>query len=296
MKPMLADDAVIEKLNYPLVASPKLDGVRAIVYEGKLLARSMKLIPNLHVYNALSNSVYEGLDGELIFGPPNAPDVCRKTMSAVMGHGGQPHVSYYVFDLVNKLDASYKMRYEMLKARVEAIPQPNGVSIKFHRSRVVHDLGQLRKYEDEVLEEGYEGLIVRNPASFYKFGRSTAREGIMLKIKRFTDGEAEIIGFEEEMHNTNEATKNELGRTKRSSAKEGLVGKDTLGAFVCKDLKTGAVFNCGTGITQADRQKFWNTRASLEGGIVKYKSFKIGEKDAPRHPVFLGFRDKRDMS
>jgi DNA ligase-1 len=31
------------------------------------------------------------------------------------------------------------------------------------------------------------------------------------------------------------------------------------------------------------------------GKLVKYKYFAIGVKDAPRHPVFLGFRSKLDF-
>ncbi len=292
---MLATDAVIEDIKYPVIASAKLDGVRALVVDGKLMARSMKQIPNLHIFNALSHMSFNGLDGELIFGPPNATDVCRQTMSAVMAHGGTPKVTFWVFDLVNKLDMTYEQRYETLKGMVEIL-QPVGVDIRLHKSRMVHDLGQLRKYEDEVLEQGYEGLIIRDPKSRYKFGRSTAKEGTMLKIKRFTDAEAEIVGWEEEMKNNNEATKNELGRTKRSSAKEGLEGKGVLGAWKCRDLKSGALFNCGTGMTAQERAQYWERKEEIQkSSYVKYKSFKIGEKDSPRHPVFLSLRDKRDL-
>lgn len=295
MKPLLAEDAVIEKLKYPLLASPKLDGVRALVVDGKLLARSMKQIPNLHIFNVLSSPAYNGLDGELIFGPPNASDVCRVTMSAVMAHGGTPHITYYVFDKHDVVQP-YHVRRTILKGMVEALA-PSGLSIKMHTQREVHDYGQLRAYEDECLEKGYEGLIVRDPDSFYKNGRSTAREGIMLKIKRFTDAEAEIVGWEEEMKNNNEATTNELGRTKRSTAKEGLTGKGVLGAWKCRDLKSGALFNCGTGMTAKERVEYWQRKEAIQKTMfVKYKSFKIGEKDAPRHPVFLSLRDKRDTS
>jgi DNA ligase-1 len=295
MKPMLADDAVIENLKYPLFASPKLDGIRALVVDGKLLARSMKHIPNLHIFNAISNPAYNGLDGELIFGPPNATDVCRATVSAVMGHGGTPHVTYYVFDKHDVMQP-YHVRREVAKAMVASLA-PVGLAIKMHSQREVHDYGQLRAFEDECLEKGFEGLIVRDPDSFYKNGRSTAREGIMLKIKRFTDAEAEIVGWEEEMKNNNEATTNELGRTKRSTAKEGLTGKGVLGAWKCRDLASGALFNCGTGMKADERVKYWKEKEAIQKKyFVKYKSFKIGEKDAPRHPVFLSLRPKIDTS
>ena len=47
------------------------------------------------------------------------------------------------------------------------------------------------------------------------------REGYLLKVKRFVDGEALVIGVTEPMHNANEAKTNELGRTARSHKKAG---------------------------------------------------------------------------
>src|SRR5690606_27777905 len=113
-------------------------------------------------------------------------------------------------------------------------------------------------------------------------GRSTAREGHLLKLKRFTDGEAVVIGFEELMHNANEATKDELGYTKRSTHADGKVPMGTLGALKVRDLTTGIEFSIGTGYTAAQRRKLWDARDTLVGKVVKYKHFEGGVKDAPR--------------
>lgn len=43
------------------------------------------------------------------------------------------------------------------------------------------------------------------------------------------------------------------------------------------------------------RSEIWNNQSKYIGKLVKYKSQKVGEKDAPRFPVFLGFRDLKDM-
>jgi DNA ligase 1 len=131
------------------------------------------------------------------------------------------------------------------------------------------------------------------PKSRYKFGRSTAKEGTLLKLKRFTDDEAVIVGFEEELFNGNAAVVDELGHTKRSSHQENMVGKGRLGAMVCK-TRDGVEFRIGTGFVASQRQELWDTRSSLVGKLVKYKHFPIGAKTAPRFPVFLGFRSEID--
>lgn len=295
MKPMLAGEAVLDKLKYPVVASPKLDGLRGLVIDGKLMSRSLKLIPNKFLQSVFGHPQYNGLDGELIYGPPNAPDVYRQSTSAIMGHDGEPFVTFWAFDRHDMPSMSYGMRREETAIIVEKFPVKEGGALRLLEQAVIRNESSLLEYESMLLASGYEGVILRDPDSKYKYGRSSTKEGILLKLKRFMDAEATIVDFEEQMHNANEAKKNELGRTKRSTAKAGLIGKDTLGALVCVDLDSGVQFNIGSGMDDAVRQHIWNNRQVFKGKIVKYKSFKIGVKDAPRHPVFLGFRDKRDM-
>lgn len=95
------------------------------------------------------------------------------------------------------------------------------------------------------------------------------------------------------MHNGNEATVNELGRTKRSSHKENKTGRGDLGALVLRH-PDGFTFNVGTGFTDDDRALVWKDRDTFVGKLAKVKYFAIGMKDAPRHPVFLGWRDGSD--
>jgi DNA ligase-1 len=293
MKPMLACDHDPDKLRFPLFASPKLDGLRGLVHEGKLLSRSLKPIPNRHVSKILSDPIFNGLDGELIAGSPTAHNCMQACTSFFMAQDKvSDDWSFRVFDLHDRTE-SYDVRVELLADRVLA---PVSHHIVLHTSAVISDHDELLAYEAEQLAAGYEGLILRCPNSPYKFGRSTVKEGYLLKVKRFVDNEAVILGFEEQMFNGNEATTNELGRTKRSSHKAGLVGKDTLGALLVRDLKTDVEFSIGTGLDDAVRRHIWGTRDEHLGKLVKYKSFPIGVKDAPRHPVFLGFRDARDMS
>jgi hypothetical protein len=66
-------------------------------------------------------------------------------------------------------------------------------------------------------------------------------------------------------------------------------------AFIVKDLVSGVEFNIGTGFTMADRELFWSAKQRVLGMVVKYKSFLIGVKDAPRFPVYLGMRNSWDM-
>ncbi len=99
------------------------------------------------------------------------------------------------------------------------------------------------------------------------------------------------------MHNTNAAKRNDVGATKRSAAKSGLVPKGTLGAFIVRDLADGKEFSIGTGIGLNDALKaeVWRNQKKYVGQIVKYRFQKMGTKDAPRIPSFQGFRSTEDL-
>lgn len=289
MKPMLAGKSDLAKLNYPVYASAKLDGVRALVIAGKLKSRSLKPIPNPYVNQMFARVAFNHFDGELILGSPTAEDVYRQTVSAVSRHEGTPDVKFHVFDYIDT-NRTYLERQTILRglARID-------MNIVLVNTVRIDDERQLLEYEDFKVSEGYEGLILRSPDGLYKYGRSSTREGGMLKLKRFVDAEAEIISVYEELANTNEAKTNALGRTERSTAKAGKQGKGRAGGFEVRDVKTSKTFRVGTGLNDAERVFAWENRDALPGKIIKYKSFPVGVKEKPRHPVYLGAREEWDL-
>lgn len=295
-KPMLSatvDD--VTKLRFPLLASHKLDGVRAIVRNGVLVSRNLKPIPNHHVQQLFGRPELEGLDGELIMGDPADPAAFRLTSSAVMSHEGEPAVVFYVFDLViPDPDLTFSARLVILQAKLKQLKRRD---VKLLDQATVHGQDELDAFETLSLDRGYEGVMLRSKDGLYKHGRSTFKEHGLMKLKRFEDAEAKVLGFDEQLHNANEATTNALGAKERSSKKAGMVGKNTLGALRVVGLNgpyKGVEFNIGSGFDAATRDAIWAQRERWTGKVVKYKYFPIGSKDAPRFPVFLGERVKQD--
>ena len=290
IKPMLGIAVDTTKLVFPVYASPKLDGIRVIIKDNQVLSRNGKLIPNVFIQSLLKS--YHGLDGELIVGHPTHPNVFQLTTSGVMSIEGTPNIHLYVFDCwyaEGGIDVRYNEVLKIIQnssiANIEVVPQI-----------IINSLEELYKFEEDCLAEGYEGVMLRYPSAPYKNGRSTVKEGALLKLKRFSDSEAYILGMEPLLRNHNEPTKNALGRTERSSHTCNKVADDLLGALNVKDIHTGVEFSIGSGFTEEQRRDIWNRQEELKGSIVKYKYFEVGVKDKPRFPVFLSFRDKRDMS
>lgn len=302
-KPMLAAKLEdVGPLQYPVLVSPKIDGVRALIIDGVVMSRSLKPIPNRHVQKLFGRPELNGLDGELCVGPANAPNVMQVTMSGVMSPDGEPAVTFHIFDYVTGA-FSFEERYGEARARFIVELERGALGLRMVTQHWVDDEDILGNYEAHYLERGFEGVMVRDPKGLYKQGRCGKKQPYLVKVKRYQDDEAEVIGVEELMHNDNEAFEDELGRTKRSTAKAGKRGAGVLGALICR-TKEGVEFNIGTGFTAEQRQALYNNHnfpnppyiRPVVGRTVKYKHFAAsGVKDAPRFPVFLGFRDERDL-
>lgn len=281
----------LDNLDYPVYVTPKLDGIRVLFKNGVALSRTLKPIPNksIQVWADKYHLELEGMDGELIVGSATSPTVYRDTNSFVMAHDKVGEFFFYHFDWWDDTVNGYLERYYDNDI-ADRMPD----NYRKVLALKANDKEDLLRQEEQCLEKGYEGIVIRNPHGKYKYGRCTLKEANSFKLKRFEDAEAVIVGFEEEMHNGNEAETNELGRTKRSTARSGMVGKSTLGAFICRTPE-GVEFKIGSGFDQQNRVSYWKDQSNLLGLYVKYKHFPIGVKDKPRHPIFLGFRNQMDM-
>lgn len=280
----------VTKLNYPMLLSEKLDGIRMSVHNGVCMSRSMKPIPSSAVQAKFGRCEYEGYDGEIIYGDKNAKDVFNKSTRACMSHEFPEELDiselkFYVFDRIT--DDPYKDRWWYIR------PDEQNQVIKL-RNFPVNSPEEVQELEAGFLTMGAEGVMLRDPEGRYKQGRSTLKEGILLKVKQFVDEEATIIDFEEKMHNANEATVGELGQTKRSSHQENMIPCGTLGALVVHSEKWGS-FKIGTGFNDVQRQEIWDNKDKYAELLVKFKYFAVGIVDKPRFPVYIGIRHEDDM-
>lgn len=276
-----------EALNYPVGVTPKYDGLRAVVWGGMVWSNNLKPIPNLHVQKMFGLKKYEGNDGELVVGPHDEK-VFNRTQSACMSVEGKPDVSFVVFDNARNPEEPHHMRRQRIAT---------GKGIALAPTRLAHSVDELLAMEHYWLGAGMEGVMVRDEAAPYKYGRSTTKQGYLLKLKQFEDAECEVLGVGEENANTNAKTLESTGKAKRSSHKAGKVGKGTLGFLKVRGINgkfAGVEFDLGTGFSAKQRAELF--KRDLTGLIVTYKYFPKGSKDKPRHPVFKAFRAALDMA
>jgi len=117
---------------------------------------------------------------------------------------------------------------------------------------------------------GYEGIMIKDPEAVYECKRSVA----WLKLKPFIEVSLSVVGFEE-------GTGRNAGR---------------LGAIICEGEDDGKKIqvNVGSGFSDADRDSYYQSRATLLDQIVEVRADAVTQNQdgtySLRFPRFLRFR------
>tara|TARA_R110000851_G_C13101976_1_gene568678 strand:- start:2852 stop:3673 length:822 start_codon:yes stop_codon:yes gene_type:complete len=262
----------LDELNYPLLASPKLDGIRCIVADGIPFSRNMKRIPNLCIQQTIMKLEQHGLDGELMIAGG-----FESVASGVMSITGIPDFYLNVFDDFSIDQFGFWDRYRKTKDLVEALDSP---FIRMVEHKLINNAKELKEFWDWCIYKGYEGAMVRSLNGPYKRGRSTIKQGYLIKLKLWHDDEAKIVGFEELMNNE------DAGNSKKQ---ENLVPANTLGALVVQWM--GLTFKVGSGFNMELRNKIWQNKEKYQGAMVTFKYQELTTHGVPRFPIFKTVRE-----
>ena len=325
-KPMLAVDATesLNDLKYPKLASKKLDGIRVWFHpELGIVGRSLKPIRNIQLKEKMKSiqqfavEQQHILDGEFYAHELTFQEITRAVMTTdftdpkkresiilemeektgksmndeeyeIYWKSLIEKINFYMFEVVDD-NSEFEDRYGWFS---EINTKEINIYWKILEQVEVTSAEDVTNLFADVIEQGYEGIILRNPLSPYKYGRSTLKEEHMLKVKPFETFDAQIIDVTERFTNLNEAEINELGYSYRVDSKD---DKDPTGlaATFVVDYNGKEVKVVITG-TEAFRKEIWNNRSSYIGRYIEYKGMLIGSKDRPRHPGFIRFREDKD--
>jgi len=252
----------------PYLVQPKLDGerCRAVRVSGTYLLLSSEenvIVSVPHINEALDKllSSHE-LDGELYVHGWSWEEIHSVVGRTKNLHPDFTEVSYFIFDVVVG-GPQY--------SRSQVLPELNLKPPLFHVSTTpCWSLKDIMSDYDNLIEQGYEGIVVRHIDNEYVRRRSP----MMMKFKPKKDDFYEIIDYKEEIDKNG----NPKGR---------------LGALVCRGADE-TLFSVGSGLTDKDRETLWNIKEALANKLchVQYQHLTAG-KGVPRFPVFVSVVDKQ---
>lgn len=300
------------RIIYPKLGSLKFDGTRCVCVAGELLSRSMKPQKNQNLPKALEAlcAVAEGrrlvFDFELY--DHTMPNHGAHT-SVLASHKKEipDTMLCHVFDVVpldywtgatERQHPAFRDRVEMYHNILETSPE----IAKDPRYQAVEQVELVdpecgKALFEIAIEQGYEGAMLRCPDGRYKHGRSSIKEGLVLKFKDFhtIDGVIVDVIQRRKLKEGIERTTTPTGHMERVHTKDSYELDDMVGAFKV-EFEDGTVseVNYGRGFNHEDRQRHWHERQSLIGKAVEVKHLPHGAKEGIRIGSLVRFRPDKD--
>jgi ATP-dependent DNA ligase len=204
-QPMLAQDydKRKDKIKFPILSQPKLDGVRCIIKSDGMWTRNGKeIISAPHIYENLKH-IFDNqpdlvLDGELYTSNKDVDfntiiSCVRKTKPTQADlELSKQYIEYWMYDMYEGEDLEYEIRL----GKLNDLFFDYKLSSKMFNVTPTYVLTLPEQIADKLLgyiEQGFEGQILRVSETPYENKRSNG----LLKHKTFHDEEFEIIGYAE---------------------------------------------------------------------------------------------------
>ncbi len=282
-----------KKLSGKKILEVKLDGVRAIsiLYpSGKvdIFSRNGKELHNFdHLKNKLKDSITKKsveypivLDGEIV--SENFQNLMKQIHRKNTLQNSDANLflfDFLPFESFKKgiYPVPYEKRSEQLKIWYDKYivdtPQINLMDKIIVNLDLEDGRTTFKKFNKDSLINGNEGIMIKDPQSYYECKRSTT----WLKSKPFIEVSLKVTNIEE--------------GTGRNNGK--------LGAIIAEGEDDGKFFklNIGSGFTDEQRKTYWENKSNLVGQIVEVRADSVSKSQDgkfwslrfPRFKTFRGF-------
>jgi DNA ligase-1 len=285
---MLADDSKKheKKMTGEVIVEPKLDGVRVVVIcdidknEVKLFSRNGKELSNFPEINKQFESMINQMAGSMVFDGEVMSDDFQTLMREIHRKAGAKtqDAILNLFDCMPLEDFKEGQCHQPIlnrKQMLEGFKYGSNIHlVEYVKMNLSNDEGQKQfaDYNKICIDKGYEGIMVKPTKGVYECKRSS----LWLKVKPFIEVSLTVKAVEEG-----------TGRN---------VGK--LGALIVEGIDDGKLIktNVGSGLTDNNRETFWEDKDKLIGQVVEVRADAITQnqdtKDewSLRFPRFLRFR------
>jgi len=314
-KPMLAPSGEpdLNTLKYPTMASVKMDGVRCLVFDGKMYSRSMEplhpaVTERFQPIIDIAHRAGVCLDGEIW--KEDMP--FNKIMHATAHAEECKELRLHVFDILTVTEWYQAVPQTPFNQRANhygpwcGLYDPEQKHCVPVTQYVCNDAEHVRRMRQEAYQLGYEGLMLKDPNSAYRHSRSTAKQNEFWKLKFWDTLNGKIVGFKQMSKLTEEAKatnteKSALGRTKRGHKKDDREATEAIGSVEI-EVTEGQSFPVGTRFYamwaneafDLRTEMTWENRESYLGKHVDVEHQSHGSKDKPRMGRIVRLRPDLD--
>jgi DNA ligase-1 len=236
-------------ISEPFYVQPKLDGVRLLVSKSGCFSRTGKPVTGVD-YLAEKLEDGEWLDGECY-----APNMTFEDLTSAFKMDPQS-LEFHGFDYFDtrRPDLPFAERQRILKDKTKTVVD----------TFLVPKKSQIQKYHTQFVEQGHEGIMIRESTSIYEIGK---RSNYLLKFKEFQTEEYEIVGAN-------------CGHGRDADAV----------VWVCKTVG-GHEFTVKPEGTIKERERYYRERDQYIGKQLTVRFQNLTALGVPRFPVGVVIRD-----
>jgi ATP-dependent DNA ligase len=199
------------KIKLPSYVQRKYDGIRCIAYlkDGNPILESRKGIPfqNFELLKSQLKEILDKLPDNFYFdGELYTEKIPFETVSGLIRLSNKKCtiedkakinvIEYHIYDCIdlNQKDQLYKDRYSFLHHLFQQKNMSKYTLCKDVLTYTVENLEEIKQYHDQFVQEGFEGLMLRDMNGIYEINK---RSKYLQKVKEFMEEEFEIVGFHE---------------------------------------------------------------------------------------------------
>ena len=271
---------------YPCFVQPKLDGLRCIMYwdkhNKKFISQSRTgsiYVSMSHIENDIKHLFCDinfdfdyssiVIDGELYTNEipfEELAGLIKKKKITDKDREKLALVKYHIYDIINDqpfIDR-YKIIQHIFQNQNQNQNQNNYDTFVQVNTHLCHDEKSFKLYFSQFIENGYEGIMLRNINGIY---RQNYRSNDLQKYKEFQEDEYTIVGFKEAE-----------GRDKGTVI------------WICKN-EEGREFSVRPRGTQELRKNWFNQANLFIGKKLTVIYQELSELNIPRFPVGKDIRD-----
>tara|TARA_R100001163_G_C5007042_1_gene154222 strand:- start:79 stop:915 length:837 start_codon:yes stop_codon:yes gene_type:complete len=264
-------------ITYPAVGQRKFDGVRCLATiddngDVSLKSRKGKEFPHMkHLRQQIAGlrDIPDGgfLDGELYSDTLTFQEVVGLVRRETLKPGDEDklkQISYRLYDIYDPADPKKGFADRYNKLALLAFQFSNKPNLIITENTRLENPSDVQKYHDQFVNEGYEGIMVRNNHGEYGLNK---RSKHLQKYKVFFDQEFEIVGYEE-------GTGNDVGTV----------------IWTCM-TEEGNLFNVRPKGTREERAKYFQNATDYMGATLTVRYFEMTDDGIPRFPVGITIRN-----
>lgn len=270
---MLASKYDESKIRYPTYVQPKLRGLRALYKDGffwsrdlkrfnaevvKHIVESMKCLPQQYTYDG--EFYVHGWNEQRINGAigVNRKEVSEDTLA----------VQYWIYDIV---DTRYPF-VERLNMMFDISMSFSFTNVQFVQTYLINNKAEVEDMSEIILNQGYEGIMYRDPRYPYECGtsKSTGRSWGLMKRKKREDAEFVVSDV-------------------LSGDKHKRYGK-TCGKLECI-TSDGSTFTVSGGLDDERRARYWKSPSDIVGKTIKVEYDFLTRDGIPHKPTIILFPD-----